>query len=231
MRRRSATVSQADELFGADLDRASALDPEKVIAQLEPLVTPERRQRLLGTIDLRLDSVAAVMDSPHDPHNGAAVMRSCDAFGVQRLHVLARRESFVVATSVAKGSHKWVDVVTHTTAASVRDAMESSGHELVAAEASGELAPDDLATIPRFALVLGNEREGIGADLPAPLPEGGPHSHAGVRRQHQRERLRGAPLGPGRTGQGRQSARPGTPAPLRPRLVSDRASRHPNARS
>ncbi len=42
----------------------------------------------------RLDSVTVLMDAPHDPHNGAAVLRSCDAFGVQRLHIVERTESF-----------------------------------------------------------------------------------------------------------------------------------------
>ena len=54
-----------------------------------------------------------VMDAPHYRHNGAAVIRSCDAFGVQRLHVVERLEGFLAANSVARGSERWVDVRTY----------------------------------------------------------------------------------------------------------------------
>jgi tRNA (guanosine-2'-O-)-methyltransferase len=165
MRGRSANIAQADELFGAELDGLASIDPEIAIAQLEPLVTPERRLRLSEVIGKRLASVTVLMDAPHDPHNGAAVIRSCDAFGVQRLHVVERREPFMVATSVAKGSHKWVDVVTYPTVSGAVEVLQQSGFQLVAADASGDLQPDELRRIDRLALVLGNERDGIGADL------------------------------------------------------------------
>ena len=90
MRRRSATVVRADEFFGPDSDQVFVRDPEKAISLLEPFVTDERRARLQQVIALRLASVTVVMDAPHDPHNGAAVVRSCDGFGVQKLHMIER---------------------------------------------------------------------------------------------------------------------------------------------
>src|SRR3954454_10304671 len=109
MRRRSAGVRGPAEILGPAPTIDVGVDPETAIAILEPLVTDERRARLLEVIERRLDSVTVVMDAPHDPHNGGAVVRSCDAFGVQRLHVIERYEPFLVATSVAKGSEQWVD--------------------------------------------------------------------------------------------------------------------------
>jgi tRNA (guanosine-2'-O-)-methyltransferase len=132
---------------------------------LEPLVTDRRRQRIRDVIEARLASVRVVFDAPHDPHNGAAIVRSCEAFGVQRLHVIERRERFLAAASVARGAEKWVDVVCHQDAASAVNALRSAGFELVGAHPEGELSPSDLALLPRLALVVGNEREGIGADL------------------------------------------------------------------
>jgi tRNA (guanosine-2'-O-)-methyltransferase len=167
MRRSSVDVHRADELFGSDLEAALRLDPELAIRTLEPLVTDERRARLQEVIAARLDAVTIVMDAPHDPHNGAAVVRSCDAFGVQRLHVIERREPFVVATSVARGSEKWIDVHLHGAAASAIAELRGTGHELFAAEADGELYPDDLRGRNRVAIVIGNERDGIAGELRA----------------------------------------------------------------
>jgi tRNA (guanosine-2'-O-)-methyltransferase len=143
------------------------LDCAAIARALEPFVTDERRDRFRGVFATRLDAVTVVMDAPHDPHNGAAVLRSCDAFGVQRLHVVERIEAFLAANSVARGSERWVDVVPHADPADALRALAASGHTLVATHPAGELEPDDLAALPRVALVLGNERHGIDDQIAA----------------------------------------------------------------
>lgn len=135
---------------------------------LEPLVTERRRERLLDVISRRLESVQVVFDAPHDPHNGAAVLRSCEAFGVQKVHVVERKESFLASSTVARGAEKWVDVTrTKGDASQAIATLRASGFELVGAHPEGELVPEDLASLPRVALVLGNERDGIADDLAA----------------------------------------------------------------
>lgn len=167
MRRSTAGVVDADALLPARIARLERHDPERVIRLLEPLVLDRRRERLLAVIDSRLASVTVVFDAPHDPFNGAAVVRSCEAFGVQTVHVVERSERFLAASSVARGAQKWVDVVRHGSVTSALDALRARGMALVGAHPQGELLPEDLAAIPRLALVLGNERDGITAELEA----------------------------------------------------------------
>lgn len=142
-------------------------DVDRFIAALESFSTDERRRRLTAVIDARLDAVTVVMDAPHDPHNGAAVVRSCDAFGLQRLHVVERREGFLSANSVSRGSERWVDVHTYKSAEVAVERLLAEGRELVATHPEGELEPQALQRIPKLALVLGNERDGIRRDLGA----------------------------------------------------------------
>lgn len=134
---------------------------EEVIAVLEPLVLEPRRARLREVIARRLGSVTVLMDAPHDPHNGAAILRSCDAFGVGTVHVVPRQEEFLVAGSVAKGTERWVDVSIHASAGVAVEALRGEGFELVATHPRGELVPADLSRVPRLCLVLGNEHDGI----------------------------------------------------------------------
>jgi tRNA (guanosine-2'-O-)-methyltransferase len=144
------------------VSRADAHDPERVVRVLESLVTEARRARLHEVIEHRLSSVAVVFDGPYDPHNGAAVVRSCEAFGVQQLHVVERQGTpFAVASAVARGAEKWIDVVRHAHAASLLAWASDAGMPLVAAHPDGELAPEELALMPRAGIVLGNERDGI----------------------------------------------------------------------
>jgi tRNA (guanosine-2'-O-)-methyltransferase len=167
MRRRSSGVRHANELFGPELESALAVDPAIAVRMLEPLVTDERRARLQRVVSNRLDAVTVLMDAPHDPHNGGAVIRSCDAFGVQRLHIVERSEPFLVASTVASGTEKWVDVHRYRTAEAALENLVHRGHELIATDPGGDLRPEDLCTIARPALVIGNERQGIAADLRA----------------------------------------------------------------
>lgn len=139
--------------------------PEDVIAALEPIATEQRAARLKKVLGDRLSSVTVVVDSLHDPHNGAAIVRTCDAFGLQYFHAIERHEPFAAARAVARGSQKWVDVVRHAGPAACIAAL--NGYTLVATHPEGELVPEDLAAIPRVALVLGNEREGIMPDVRA----------------------------------------------------------------
>ena len=139
---------------------------EEVVAKLEPLVGEPRRNRLEEVIAARLSSVTVLLDAPYDPHNVAAIMRSCDAFGVQQLHVAAR-ERLLLSRKIARGTQWWVDVVVHDSPSDAAHDLQSGGFELVAAETGGSLMPSDLARVGRLALVLGNEHEGVGPEIRA----------------------------------------------------------------
>ena len=165
MRRCSEDV-QEPSLGGRGLQRALArTDPEPIVELLEPMVTPKRCNRIRQVLAGRLDSVTVVLDSLHDPHNGAAVIRSCDAFGVARVHALEHKETFVASGAVAKGSQHWVDVVGHRSVDGLLRSLRASAHQLIATHPDGDLEPPDLASIDRLALVLGNEHAGIGGEL------------------------------------------------------------------
>jgi tRNA (guanosine-2'-O-)-methyltransferase len=157
----------ADELLDARIVRDESARAAEIVRALETIVTPTRQARIHEVIAKRLASVAVVFDAPHDPHNGAAVIRSCEAFGVQRLHVVERAERFLAAASVARSAEQWIDVICHETTDSAVAAARHANLELVAAHPEGELLPEDLASIPRVAIVLGNERDGISEELAA----------------------------------------------------------------
>ncbi len=166
MRRRSPNSLFVERTQRKLLARLAELDLHAIVRELDPFLTDERRARFESVFSQRFDSVTVLMDAPYDPHNGAAVIRSCDAFGVQRLHVVEREGiEFLAARTVARGSEQWVHVRTYSESKSALDVLATSGHELVATHPDGELLPEDLRHIPRVCLVLGNERDGIHQEL------------------------------------------------------------------
>jgi tRNA (guanosine-2'-O-)-methyltransferase len=128
---------------------------------LEPLAEDRRRARLSGVIEQRVGSVTLLMDAPQDPHNAAAAIRSADAFGLPELHVVPRDEPFEFGRKVSQGTERWVEVVLHATPASAVAELEGRGYTLVSTHPQGTLTPEDLASIERVCLVVGNETDGI----------------------------------------------------------------------
>lgn len=136
-----------------------------MVAALEPLVLDPRRERLRAMVAARIGTVTALLDDPQDPHNGAAVLRSADAFGVKEIHVVERRAPFLVAPRVAQGSERWVSLVRHADGGSAAAHLRARGFHLVATHPAGEWTPEALADVPRVALLFGNEHRGLGEDL------------------------------------------------------------------
>lgn len=149
-------------------EHVGKLDAERTIALLEPHLTPSRVEKMRHIFASRIGSVSVVMDAPHDPHNGAAILRTCDAFGIGEITVIERLETFLAHQSVARGSERWVEVTTVADARSAIDPLVASGFTLVATHPEGDWAPEDLEGFDgKLAMVLGNEREGISDELRA----------------------------------------------------------------
>lgn len=158
-------TADAIELHGPSPAWSAEWTPAGVVEALEAMVGKARRARIRSVLDARLDSVTVLMDAPHDPHNGAALLRSCDAFGVQTVHIVPREEIFQASRTVAKGTERWVDVQLHPTPRDALQALGAAGYEIIATHPEGELEPHALSGIPRVALLFGNEHDGIRAEL------------------------------------------------------------------
>jgi tRNA (guanosine-2'-O-)-methyltransferase len=165
VRRESDGVIDISAAHRDDSPWTKGWSTEGLISVLEPLVVEQRRARILEVIEGRTDNVTVAMDAPHDPHNGAAVLRTCDAFGIQQVHVVERIEPFLFVHKVSLGTERWIDVHRHPTQESAIAQLQIDGYSIVAACADGELVPDDLAQFERFALIMGNERDGVSEEF------------------------------------------------------------------
>ncbi len=101
-----------------------------------------------------------VLEDVSDPHNTSAVLRSCDAFGVQQVHAVPGSWGFQVTHKISRGTHRWLDVVAHESAEECAEALKKEGRQIIVASMDGDLSPSDLADVPRPAIVFGNEHRG-----------------------------------------------------------------------
>lgn len=141
--------------------------PERVIEALAPRVTEGRLARIEGIAARRIPTVAAVLDDIADPHNASAILRSCDAFGVSRVHVISGHRPFYASHKVARGTERWVSLSKHDTAAECVDRLRADGFRIFVASMEGGYTPEDLGREPKVAVVLGNEHRGPRTDVRA----------------------------------------------------------------
>ena len=146
---------------------SGALSPARVCAELAPLLLDERRARIDAAAASRLGGLRVAIENLHDPHNGAAVLRSAEAFGVQRVEVIESTEPFRYSSTVTQGCEKWLDVVRHKTLAAALAGLRADGFALYAAVPGAAVALDELDFSRRAAVMVGNEHDGLTAEAMA----------------------------------------------------------------
>lgn len=139
------------------LDRPAA----EVIETLAPKATKERLARFEHVAKGRTDAITVVLDGLSDPHNVSAILRSCEAFGIQHAHIVPGRYGVGTASRVSKGADRWLDLHEYEDSESCAAAIKAAGHKTVIAVMEGEKTPEELADLGPIAIVFGNERDGV----------------------------------------------------------------------
>jgi len=135
-------------------------------ASLEAHLTPHRIAGMRAVLARRLSWLAVVLDNLHDRHNVSAVLRSCDAFGVQEVHVIEATEPFKVNPLVSQGVERWLTIKRWPGFAACCSHLRRRGFALYAtALGSDACSVHDLPLDRKIAVVFGNEHRGVGADL------------------------------------------------------------------
>lgn len=123
-------------------------------------MTPERFARLKQALARRQHDLTVLADGVHKSHNVSAIIRTCDAVGVARLHAISRG-GLRGHHMIAGGSRRWVDVDLHRSAAEAYADFRARGMTILAAHAGSDA--DDFRetdfTRPT-AIVLGAELKG-----------------------------------------------------------------------
>ena len=111
---------------------------------------------------LRTRHIAVVLEDIYQSHNASAVLRSCDCFGVQDVHVVEAHNPFNPAGDVAVGSSKWVDYYKHTTIQEAYRHLHEKGYRIVATlPHENDQMITDLDISHPTALVFGTELTGL----------------------------------------------------------------------
>jgi tRNA (guanosine-2'-O-)-methyltransferase len=127
-------------------------------------MTPERYNRMLSVIKNRQTNLTVVMENVNDPHNISAVMRTCDAVGIQDLYILntkiAKHDYFGIKSS--SSAAKWLTVHQFTNTKECFEALRKNYNKIFTTHLSSDaVSLYELDFTDSVALVFGNEHDGV----------------------------------------------------------------------
>jgi tRNA (guanosine-2'-O-)-methyltransferase len=137
--------------------------PAVVLAALAPIMSATRLARFDEVLAARLGSVIPVVEDVYDPHNGAAVIRSSEALGLQELHVIETAHRFHAARGITRGCHQWMDLHRWREPRDCIDALHDRGFTVLATTPEAAVSTDLIDVSRPIAVVFGNEHAGLPA--------------------------------------------------------------------
>jgi len=134
----------------------------EIVEYLAGFVSERRRGRMEGVLAQRTRLPTVVMEDIYQPHNASAVLRSCECFGVQDVHLIESENEYQVNPQIAVGSSRWLTLKRYADSPSCLAALKENGYRLVATTPhEDDCTLDELAVDGKIALLFGTEDEGL----------------------------------------------------------------------
>lgn len=131
-------------------------------------MTPDRKERLTTVLNKRQHKITVVLENVFDPHNISAVMRTCDAVGVQEIYVLntkiPRHKKW--GSKSSSSAAKWLTVHQFTDAENCFKELRNKYDKIFTTYLGINSANlYDIDFTQSIALVFGNEHDGVSEEI------------------------------------------------------------------
>jgi tRNA (guanosine-2'-O-)-methyltransferase len=140
---------------------------KRLIEHLSGFITERRLKLFDSVLDLRTRYMTVVLEDVFQPHNASAVLRSCECFGIQDIHIIENKNPYRINPDVALGSYKWLTIHRYNQEADntrqAITALKNTGYRIIATsphKKNRALENFDLHA-GKFALLLGTELSGL----------------------------------------------------------------------
>ena len=142
-------------------------DDEYVISLLSGLVTEKRLNRLEEILAQRTRYITVAMEDIYQSQNASAVLRTCECFGIQDIHVIENYNPYNINPLVLQGADKWLNInrynqFDHNSTVAV-NRLKTEGYRIVATSLDEESTGLDVFDVSggKFAVIFGNEHQGV----------------------------------------------------------------------
>ncbi|REG94241.1 TrmH family RNA methyltransferase [Algoriphagus antarcticus] len=138
---------------------------------LSQFITEHKKSVMEKVLAQRTRFMTVVLEDIFKTHNASAVLRTCDCFGIQDVHVIEKVNAYKINPFVTRGASQWIDLYKYHNkeGTAVKDCFSSlreKGYKIYGTSPlPGSISIHDLEPDEKIALVFGNEHEGISAEV------------------------------------------------------------------
>ncbi len=141
-----------------------------VLAELYDIITPSKREMFDRIAADRTNYITVALENVYQEHNASAVLRSCDCFGIQNLHVIEKDNQYKVQRDIALGAGRWVDMYNYDRGTQPEidciSALKEKGYRIIATTPhTNDVTINDLSLDQPMAFIFGTERRGISPEV------------------------------------------------------------------
>ncbi len=138
----------------------------ELINYLSQFISENRRAKFDEIVNYRTRYVTVVLEDLYQPHNASAVLRSCDCFGVQDIHIIENKNAYTVNPDIALGSPKWLNLHKYkkeeNNTLNCITQLKAKGYKIVATTPhKDDYTIESLPIDKPIALIFGTELTGI----------------------------------------------------------------------
>ena len=159
-------TSIANRLKAYCADRPKERYDERT-AYMSEFLTEERMAVLRRTLASRTRYMTILTENTFHPQNASALVRHCEAFGLQDLHTVETVCKFNPNVNIVRGTDKWVDITRHESTAEAIASLKGAGYRLVATTPHRESCTPETFDVAKgpFCLVFGTEHAGVSDEI------------------------------------------------------------------
>lgn len=140
---------------------------DELVSFLSGFITEERNRTFDSVLEQRTRYITLLLEDIYQPHNASALLRSCDCFGIQDIHIIEKRNPYRITKDIALGSDKWLTVKKYPgnklRTRDVYNILRKEGYRIVATTPhKGDFKPDEFSLNEgKLVLVFGTELKGL----------------------------------------------------------------------
>ncbi len=135
---------------------------DHLLNYLQSFITERRKELFQDIVSKRTRHFTVVTEDVYQLHNTSAVMRSCDVFGIQDLHVIEEKYGQRIEKEIAMGAPTWVSIHRYTTTQQCLDSLKAKDYQIVAATPHNDSQYlHDFNIDKKTAFFFGKEKDGL----------------------------------------------------------------------
>ena len=134
----------------------------ELLAYLETYLTDRRRHLYDKVLAERTNHFTVAIEDVYQLHNTSAVIRSCDVFGIQNVHVIEEINAKRIDREIAMGAQKWVDINRHSSTVDCIRTLKNKGYQIIATTPHNDsITVEDFDVAKPSAFFFGQEQKGL----------------------------------------------------------------------